>query len=93
MFANPKSDAPFNHLAEKNSDYIDARIPSQFTEQDPLSATYPGTKAKRSHVTGAINFPMADVIGPNACNTGIQAPVIFTALERSESKRNYTMEA
>ncbi|CAP30743.1 Protein CBG11613 [Caenorhabditis briggsae] len=32
---------------------------------DFLSATYPGTKAKRSHVTGAINFPMADVIGPN----------------------------
>ncbi|PIC28619.1 hypothetical protein B9Z55_020472 [Caenorhabditis nigoni] len=104
-------DIPFNHLAEKHADYIDARIPSQFTGQDPLSATYPGTKAKGSHVTGAINFPMADVIGPNgflsqeevdakiaklgltagnqvyvACNTGIQASVIFTALERSGIK-------
>uniref|UniRef100_A0A1I7U8B9 Rhodanese domain-containing protein n=1 Tax=Caenorhabditis tropicalis TaxID=1561998 RepID=A0A1I7U8B9_9PELO len=102
---------PFNHLAENKIDYLDARIPSQFTGQDPLATTYPGTKATGSHVTGAINFPMAEVIGPNgflsqeevdakiaklglksenqvfvACNTGIQASVIFTALERSGIK-------
>ncbi|EFP05985.1 hypothetical protein CRE_04964 [Caenorhabditis remanei] len=102
---------PFNHFAEKKVDYLDARVPAQFTGQDPLSSTYPGTKATGSHVTGAINFPMAEVIGPNgflsqqevdakiaklgltagnqvyvACNTGIQASVIFTALERSGIK-------
>ena len=102
---------PFNHFKENNIDYLDARTPAQFTGQDPLSATYPGTKATGSHVTGAINFPMAEVIGPDgflsqqevdakiaklgltpgnqvyvACNTGIQASVIFTALERSGIK-------
>uniref|UniRef100_A0A8R1HW15 Rhodanese domain-containing protein n=1 Tax=Caenorhabditis japonica TaxID=281687 RepID=A0A8R1HW15_CAEJA len=69
------------------------------------------SEATGSHVTGAISFPMANVIGSGgfiskedvdsqiaklgvtsgdqvyvACNTGIQASVIFVALERSGVK-------
>ncbi|CAI2354175.1 unnamed protein product [Caenorhabditis sp. 36 PRJEB53466] len=100
---------PFNSF--ENVDYLDARTVPQFTGQEPLTTTYPGTKATGSHVTGAINFPMAEVIGADgfiskedvdakvaklgltagnqvyiACNTGIQASVIFVALERSGVK-------
>uniref|UniRef100_A0A8R1I7F9 thiosulfate sulfurtransferase n=1 Tax=Caenorhabditis japonica TaxID=281687 RepID=A0A8R1I7F9_CAEJA len=94
-------DIPFNNFAAKNSKYLDARITPQFTGQDPLNNTFPGTG----------DFPMAKVIGSGgfiskedvdsqiaklgltsgdqvyvACNTGIQASVIFVALERSGVK-------
>lgn len=117
---------PFNNFAAKNVDYVDARTTPQFTGQEPLTTSFPGTsesfsyfelqyfvflEATGSHVTGAISFPMSEVIGPNgflskeevdakiaklglttgnqvyvACNTGIQASVIFVALERSGVK-------
>ncbi|CCG28105.1 thiosulfate sulfurtransferase [Caenorhabditis elegans] len=102
---------PFNEFAENKVDYLDARTTPQFTGEEPLNKTFPDTKATGSHVTGAISFPMAKVIGPDgfisqqdvdaqianlglksgnqvyvACNTGIQASVIFVALERSGIK-------
>ncbi|CAB07425.2 Rhodanese domain-containing protein [Caenorhabditis elegans] len=102
---------PFNNFAETNTVYLDTRIRAQFDGEDPLATNFPGTKAKGSHVTGAINFPMAKVIGPDGfisqqdvdeqisslgltsasqvfvgCNTGMQASVIFVALERSGFK-------
>ncbi|CAO4380713.1 unnamed protein product [Caenorhabditis nigoni] len=79
-------DIPFNHLAEEHADYIDARIPSQFIGQAPLSATFPFLSQEEVDAKIAkLGLTAGNQIYV-ACNTGIQASVIFTALLRSGIK-------